>query len=426
MYQTTVKLMYQTAAKIIFRVAKYAPSQCQIVLTPLLDSLKKVKVLILLSSLFTLLLGCNSQSLQTREATLVKPTNGFSIAVAGDWDDYWDGIISGNGKSHTLESMKEAGKSDLVVLIGDLSYGRDGLPPKEQAIRWCDNAKTVSNHTPMIFVPGDHDSNRQDGDIKTYSKCLTPTGNNTIISEPKTNGYGMYPYLYYVDVTVGDAKMRIVGTSIAFQEEESEPKQAQKYFKKYEKGSKNYAWLKSVYQSAKDENMWLIHFNHLPCIDMGKNQSFGQGCEDVLNLNIEQGVNIFFSGSSHNIWRTHLLSHWSECPLLPLTTRSDGANPNCVLDPETSTFEHGSGMVQAHAGAGGKVSASKRAVPCDPINDGEAAHYLAPNTCVADDVPGFVQLTVTENELRAEYFLSQTNDYFIPYAFKFIKKATQK
>ena len=156
---------------------------------------------------------------------------------------------------------------------------------------------------------------------------------------------------------------------------------------------------------------------------MGKNQSFGQGCEDVLNLNIDEGVNVFFSGSSHNIWRTHLLSHSDACPTLPLTTKVDGANPDCVLYPETSTFEYGSGMVQAHAGAGGKVSASNRAVPCDPSSDGEAAHYLAPDACVADDVPGFVQLTVTDKELNAEYFLSETKDYLLPYAFKFIKKS---
>lgn len=135
-------------------------------------------------------------------------------------------------------------------------------------------SKKVANNTPMIFVPGDHDSNRQDGDIATYVNCLTPTGNSTIASAPKTDGYGLYLYLYYVDATVGKAKMRIVATSMAFQEDESEPAHAQKYFDAYEKGSKNYQWLKTVYETAKKEGMWVLHSNHLPCIDMGKNQSF--------------------------------------------------------------------------------------------------------------------------------------------------------
>jgi hypothetical protein len=345
----------------------------------------------------------------------------FSIALAGDWDDHWGAPFSESKKALTRDSMREAGKSDLVVLLGDLSYGRDKLPPKEQALHWCKAAKVVSNNTPMIFVPGDHDSNRQDGDIATYSNCLTPTGGDTITSAPQTDGYGLYPYLYYVDVTVGKAKMRIVATSIAFQEEESEPAHTQKYFTDYEKGKPNYQWLKSVYLDAIKQDRWLIHFNHLPCIDMGKNQSFGQGCEDVINLDIEQGVNMFLSGSSHNIWRTHLLSHSNACPQVPLTTTADGANPACVIDRKSSTFEYGAGLVQAHAGAGGKLSASRIAIPCDPKKDGEAAHYLAPGSCGINNVPGFVQLSVSEKEISAKYLLTESNTYLEPYSFKFVK-----
>ncbi|WP_426358337.1 metallophosphoesterase [Pseudocolwellia sp. HL-MZ19] len=352
---------------------------------------------------------------------MTQSTDKFSIALAGDWDDHWGAPFSKGKKTLTRDSMREAGKSDLVVLIGDLSYGRNKLAPKEQALHWCKAAKVVSNNTPMIFVPGDHDSHNQHGDIATYRNCLTPTGNNTVASAPQTDGYGLYPYLYYVDVTVGKAKMRIVATSIAFQEEEYEPAHAQKYFTDYEKDKPNYQWLKSVYQEAIEQERWLIHFNHLPCIDMGKNQSFGQGCEDVINLNIEQGVNVFLSGSSHNIWRTHLLSHSEACPQVPLTTTANGANPACVIDRTSSTFTYGAGLVQAHAGAGGKLSASKRAIPCDPKSDGEAAHYLAPNSCGTHNVPGFVELSVSEQELTAKYKLIKSNTYFEPYGFKFVK-----
>lgn len=355
----------------------------------------------------------------------------FMLAVAGDWDDYWGEGYSEHSKTTTHHSVREAGKSDLMVLLGDLSYGRDKLAtPQLQALRWCEVAKEVSNNTPMIFVPGDHDSVRQDGDIATYVDCLTKpyrTFSSTKrgdvqMSEPQVKRYGQYPYLYYMDVIKGGATLRIVATSIAFQEEESEPEEAQKYFHDYEKGSQNYRWLSQVYQEANDKGAWIIHINHLPCIDMGKNQSFGQGCADVVNLDIEYGVNILLTGSSHNIWRTHLFSHSDACPEVPLTTTKEGANPACVDKSTNTVFVHGSGLVQAHAGAGGKTSASKRAIPCDPESDGEAAHYLAPGTCGVSNVSGFVQLSVSAKELRADYIVTQTQTILEPYSFRFVKK----
>ena len=200
--------------------------------------------------------------------------------------------------------MIEAGKDDLIVLVGDLSYGKNtGVKhgPK-QAGHWCKKAQKFSSNTPMIFVPGDHDSSLQDGDISTYVDCLTsPEGLSKASYKPV---YEEYPYLYYTDISDGITTLRIVGTSIAFQEEESEPDSVQKYFRGYEKGKKNYRWLKKVYRDAYEKGHWVIHINHLPCIDMGKNQSFDKGCEDVVNLNIQEGVSVMLTGSSHNIWRT--------------------------------------------------------------------------------------------------------------------------
>lgn len=348
-------------------------------------------------------------------------SEGFSLAIAGDWGDHWGPEFSKIKKSTTRDSLSEAAKADLIVLLGDLSYGKDDIKNgPEQASRWCDVAKTIANNTPMIFVPGDHDSNHQDGDIATYVQCLTPP--NGISGKPQVAQYGQYPYLYYVDVIKDSVKLRVVATSIAFQEEESEPKNAQKYFHNYEKGSRNYRWLKDVYHQAQKKDYWIIHINHLPCIDMGKNQSFGKGCEDVVNLNVQSGVNIMLTGSSHNIWRTRLLRYAPKCSHLPLTHKATGANPACAEQSEGNVFLHGSGLIQAHAGAAGKTSASKRAIPCDIKNDGEAAHYLAPGTCGINDVPGFVQLDIGAKELKAEYYLSQKRQHMELYGFKFFKK----
>lgn len=371
------------------------------------------------------LAACGTPSRSTDSIASIESSPGissesFSLAIAGDWDDYWGKPFSTDERTRTYDTVLEAGKDDLIVLTGDLSYGRDELATSElQALRWCDVAKEVSGNTPMIFVPGDHDSNRQDGDIATYAECLTPPSGD--ITSPQEGGYGMYPYLYYVDVVRGGATLRIVGTSIAFQEEESEPESAQKYFKDYERGSANYNWLKETYREARKKGYWMIHINHLPCIDMGKNQTFGQGCEDVVNLDIEEGVNILLTGSSHNIWRTYLLRHSEQCPTVPLTTVADGANPHCADKLNGSVFENGSGLVQAHAGAAGKSTASKRALPCDAENDGEAAHYLAPGTCGIDDVTGFVRLNVSEHELSVDYLFTKHKTRLEPYSFKFIK-----
>lgn len=366
-------------------------------------------ILVLASCTFDPDQGVQGQDLETS----------FTLAVAGDWDDYWGAPYSDNKRITTLNAVKEAGKTDLLVLLGDLSYGRDELPtPVEQAKRWCEIARTVSDQTPMIFVPGDHDSNRQDGDIATYSEYLTPPSG--FIGQPEMAGYGEYPYLYYVDIERGNTRLRVVATSIAFQEEESEPERSQKYFQGYEKGERNYEWLKSVYSEARADNYWIIHINHLPCIDMGKNQSFA-GCEDILNLNIEHGVNVMLTGSSHNIWRTHLLRYSENCAWVPTTSTAVGANPECAFSNDESRFVHGSGLVQAHAGAAGKLSASTQAVPCDPSKDGEAAHYLAEGSCGIDNVPGFVRLSVTENELVGEYVLTDTLELLEPYSFRFYR-----
>lgn len=93
------------------------------------------------SILFSVILCLFSAAKVNASEVSPSPTNQFSIALAGDWDDFWGKPFSNNKKTLTRESMRETGKSDLIVLIGDLSYGRDDLPPKEQAKQWCQAAK---------------------------------------------------------------------------------------------------------------------------------------------------------------------------------------------------------------------------------------------------------------------------------------------
>lgn len=346
------------------------------------------------------------------------PPEKFSVAVAGDWGDYWGTPYSKHNLPLTQDSLSQASNDDLIVLLGNLSEGKGSAKGRvNQAQYWCDTANKVAKNTPMIFVPGEQDGIL--GDVATYTSCLTKP--NDYISKPKTADYGLYPYLYYVDIEGQGTTLRIVASSIDYKLADSDPQLAKKYSKGYEKNQPNYNWLKKTYQEAKDNNYWIVHINHLPCIDMGKNRRYSKGCEDIVNLDIEAGVNILLTANSHNVWRTHLLRHTKHCPRVPLTNTASGANPACSNKNTSNVFKYGSGLVQAHAGAAGQLSANKNATPCNTRKDGEAAHYLAAGTCGVNSVTGFVRLNITEKELSASYILTGHKKTLKPYAFKIVK-----
>jgi hypothetical protein len=332
-----------------------------------------------------------------------------TIAAAGDWGDKW-------GPTGLTEiSLKAAGKHDLLAIPGDLSYaGTEGAPATNiaNAKTWCSKANPLVNNgmTPIIFVPGDHDSRNQDGDVTTYAECLNkPTGvvSPPVVASPKGGAYeGKYPFLYYVDVVRGDAKVRVVGTSVAFEAVKHEPPELQKYAKGYARGSPNYNWLSEVYADAKAKGLWLVHINHLPCIDMGKNKTFTD-CQDIVDLDAQAGVNVLIDGSSHNVWRTKILKQGAGCPSIALTTSPTGGNPACAKDNESSVYRDGDGLVNAHAGAAGKTSASSPGANCDPAQDGEVKHYARPGACYVDGTPGLVSMTFTATTLGAVYLPSR-------------------
>ena len=162
-----------------------------------------------------------------------KHNNTITIAAGGDWDDHW----GKNGA--TQKSLELASKHDLILMVGDLSYA--GIDNNlsyniQNAINWSQKANNIAKKTPILFVGGDHDSNNQDGDILTYAKHLNgPNGNNGVLAPTgliKNHKHeGKYPYLWYSDIIKGDNKVRIVGTSSAFQETECEPQKMHKYLK---------------------------------------------------------------------------------------------------------------------------------------------------------------------------------------------------
>ncbi len=346
----------------------------------------------------------------------------ISIAVGGDWDDRW----GPNGATEL--SLKMGASHDLILMLGDLSYhgiDKDFDFNIQNAKNWAAKANKIAGDTPMLFVAGDHDSKIQDGDIMTYAESLNfPNGQRAVrIPTGKLSGHdyeGKYPYLWYNDVVKGDTKVRIVATSTAFQESKFEPVEMQKYLKgEYAVGSENYKWIEAVYADAKKNGYWIIHINHLPWIDMGKNKKF-LNSQGMIDLAAKYGVNVLLTASSHNVWRTKPLKlNNATCPSIALTTSPSGANPNCVGNQDNRNYKKSDGLIQAHVGVAGKtlaIDVEKYPDACDPNADGEVKHYLADNTCVTDLITGIVSLRIEKDYLRGE-FLNTDGSLFEPYTF---------
>lgn len=383
-----------------------------------------LKIIFLLLSSTSFL--CCSKQIKKTNTTINKQLpvvfkNEITIAVGGDWSDKW-------GKNGATEkSLAIGAKHDVILMAGDLSYsGKDGDFDYniQNAKNWSAKVNTIVKDTPILFVAGDHDSKNQDGDILTYAKELNyPNGKNGVLSPtgklPGYNYEGKYPYLWYNDIIEGDIKVRIVGTSSAFQETESEPKSMQKYLKHtYAIGGDNYEWIEAVYADAKSKDYWILHLNHLPWIDMGKNQSFVNS-QGLIDLASTYGVNILMTGSSHNIWRTKPLKINDNCPSISLTKNATGANPACVGNIGNTNYKKSDGLIQTHVGVAGKTSAiSLKKYPdaCNPKADGEVMHYAAQGTCLTSAITGIVSLKITNKKLSGQ-FIKTDGSIFKPYSF---------
>lgn len=371
---------------------------------------------------FSTIFSCSIVDKKSARSNDVESSEAITIAIGGDWDDKWgpDGA--------TELSLKNGSTHDLILMLGDLSY--DGIDHDfdyniQNAKNWAAKANKIVGNTPMLFVAGDHDSKNQDGDIMTYAQTLNfPSGNKAV--RPPTGkllGHhyeGKYPYLWFNDIIKGETKVRIVATSVAFQESEAEPTEMQKYLKyQYAVGTENYKWVEAVYADAQKKGYWIIHINHLPWIDMGKNQSFVDS-QGMIDLASKYNVNVLLTASSHNIWRTKPLKiNATTCPSIALTTISSGANPNCVGSQHNHIYKKTDGLIQAHVGVAGKTSGlnlEKYPDACDPSADGEVRHYLADDTCITDPMTGIVIVTVTEETLSGD-FLKIDGSLFEPYSF---------
>ncbi|WP_405266590.1 metallophosphoesterase [Cellulophaga sp. Ld12] len=377
-----------------------------------------LKYFILLCTLST----CLTSKKNSLSKVPTNPSEVITIAVGGDWDDQW-----GPNGATTL-SLTKGASHDLILMLGDLSY--DGIDHnyeynRNNARKWASKANKIAGTTPMLFVAGDHDSKNQDGDIMTYAKTLNlPNGRKSVGIPTGTvskHAYkGKYPYLWYTDIIKGAAKVRVVATSVAFQESATETLEDQKYLKgKYAVGSENYEWVKAVYADAEQKGFWIIHINHLPWIDMGKNQSFIDS-QGMIDLASTYNVNVLLTASSHNVWRTKPLKiNDTNCSSIALSTSPNGANPHCVGSEDNQHYKKTDGLIQAHVGVAGKTKGldlKKYPDACNPNADGEVLHYLADGTCTTDAITGIVSLKISANSIQGN-FLKIDGSLFDPYSF---------
>ncbi|EDM43988.1 hypothetical protein SCB49_10372 [unidentified eubacterium SCB49] len=368
------------------------------------------------------LCSCSIVKNNTSSSNNITSSDSITIAIGGDWDDKWgpDGA--------TELSLKKGASHDLILMLGDLSY--DGIDNDfeyniQNAKNWSNKANKIVGDTPMLFVAGDHDSKSQDGDIMTYAETLNFPSGKKAVRPPtgKLEGHeyeGKYPYLWFNDIIKGETKVRVVATSVAFQESEIEAPEMQKYLAaQYAVGSENYKWVEAVYADAQKKGYWIIHINHLPWIDMGKNQSFVDS-QAMIDLASKYEVNVLLTASSHNIWRTKpLKTNKTNCSSIALTTSASGANPNCVGNQNNKMYHKDDGLIQAHVGVAGKtlgLNLEKYPDACDPDTDGEVRHYLADDTCVTDAITGIVTLTIKKEQLSGD-FLKVDGSLFEPYSF---------
>ncbi|QWX85245.1 metallophosphoesterase [Cellulophaga sp. HaHaR_3_176] len=371
--------------------------------------------------IFCSLSACTSTKNLTTTPSVIKNADAIKIAVGGDWDDKWGAVGA------TELSLKNGASHDLILMLGDLSY--DGIEDNfdyniQNAKKWSAKANKIVDNTPILFVAGDHDSKKQDGDVMTYANTLNyPKGGIVMPPTGRLSGYayeGKYPYLWFNDIIKRDIKVRVVGTSVAFQESDMEPLAMQKYLKsQYAVGSENYKWVEAVYADANKKGYWIIHINHLPWIDMGKNQSFVDS-QGMIDLASKYNVNVLLTASSHNIWRTKPLKiNGSSCTSISLTTTAEGANPACVGNTDNKMYKKSDGLIQAHVGVAGKTSAlslQKYPDACNANADGEVKHYVAEGTCLTEAISGIVSLTIKKEVLQGD-FLKTDGSFFEPYTF---------
>lgn len=291
------------------------------------------------------------------------------MAAAGDIGSDGDGVA-------TLKAMAAA-KPDVVLGLGDLSYGGPG---SEAA--WCQLVTTQLGATPMQLVSGNHeDDTGRDGRIANFTACLPDRMRST----------GRYGSEYYFDLE-GTARVIMISPDLTIGGE---------YFY-YGERNERVQWLESAIDSARSAQMpWVIVGMHKNCLSVGPYDC--KIYEELLNVLSAKKVDLVLHGHDHTYQRTRQLGHSDGCS----TMKVDSYDQRCVVDPGAGgAYSKGKGTVFVVSGAGGRELYE--------INqkDPEAGYFATWMGANENPRKGFTKLTMTPERLNAQFVGStETSNY---------------
>ena len=263
-----------------------------------------------------------------------------------------------------------AASPDAHLALGDLSYGRTG-----QEEEWGRFVRSrVGDGIPFQLVPGNHESNGDNGRIDAFAQCL-PNQLRGLT--------GTYPRQWYVDLPQASPVVRVVMISpaITFPDGTWD----------YSKGSPHYEWTSAAISGARAARIpFVVVGMHRPCLSMGR-----YACDvgtDLLQLLVSERVDLVLTGHEHLYQRTDQLAVHTGCPEVP----AGRYEPACVADSDGSLVA-GAGTVFVTVGTGG--------IPLRAVNaaDPEAGYFAASSGSNHDPTYGHVDLTVTPAGLRMEF-----------------------
>ena len=202
-----------------------------------------------------------------------------------------------------------AGRADLNLILGDLSYERVGREPAYCAMV---NSRVAG---PTLVVAGNHeDTVTRDGLIENFVRCLPDRVGVT----------GTYGKDYWVDS--GPVRAILISPALPLSTGT----------RTYRAGSPEAAWLVGVIRQARANGQWVVVGMHKPCLTVGMH-----GCassRDLTDLLVREGVDLVLAGHDHNYSRSHQLTGTTRAPV--------------VVDRD-GQFVKGAGTILAVVGNGG-------------------------------------------------------------------------
>jgi hypothetical protein len=285
------------------------------------------------------------------------------------------------GAKQVLDAIDDL-RPQFNLALGDFTY-KAGIEQE-----FCDMVKgKLGEDFPYQLLTGNHESDRSDGDIAKFVKCLP----NRL---PGLRGdYGTQ---WYVDVPEKNPLVRFVMVSpgIDFENEQHLD---------YSLQSERWNWTTNAIDGAAAANIpWTVVSMHAPCLSVGQYDcKVGQ---DFANMLLDKKVDLVLTGHDHVYQRTHQLGTGPACPELVPNAFAAG----CITDSDSSMVK-GSGTVFATVGLGGadlyKVD----------NNDSEAGHFATWSGKNRDPAFGTLDVTLTADQLSARFIPAK--DYTFTDAF---------